>query len=79
MKAGLAAALEQLLFSGQWMSGSRASTYGLDVVGKITEKSDAGNPYLYTSPALHGQSNLGAIQQTAFKRIRRVDDGAFMV
>ena len=45
------------------VSGQTAATYGFDVVGNITEKSDIGNPYLYTSSAVHAVTEItvGAI------------------
>ena len=66
--------------TGGHVNSQTAATYGFDVVGNITEKSDGGNPYLYTSPALHAVSQIWVLfNRQHFKRIRRVDDGAFMV
>jgi hypothetical protein len=45
--------------TGGQVNSHTAATYGFYVVGNITEKSDAGNPYLYTSPALHAVSQIG--------------------
>ncbi|MCP5130848.1 MAG: RHS repeat-associated core domain-containing protein [Pseudomonadales bacterium] len=47
------------LTSGSVIGGTPA-TYGFDVVGNITEKSDVGNPYLYTSSAVHAVTEITA-------------------
>lgn len=42
------------------VAGATAATYGFDVVGNITEKSDVGDPYLYTSAAVHAVTQITA-------------------
>ena len=40
------------------VAGGTTATYGFDVVGNITEKSDAGDPFLYTSSAVHAVTEI---------------------
>lgn len=40
------------------VAGGTTATYAFDVVGNITEKSDTGNPYLYTSPKVHAVTEI---------------------
>jgi RHS repeat-associated protein len=40
------------------VAGGTTATYAFDVVGNITEKSDAGNPYLYTTSKVHAVTEI---------------------
>ena len=44
--------------TGGQVNSQTAATYAFDVVGNITEKSDAGNPFLYTSSAVHAVTEI---------------------
>ena len=46
------------------VAGNTALSYGFDVVGNITHKSDTGNPFLYTTSAVHAVTQITAGQTT---------------